>query len=83
IYKAFENLQNVPWKDEVNFDLFCKYVLPYRFSTELLVDGWRDSLFNAYFPLVKEAKTTKEAFEIVHETIWKQLLRAARIFPTL
>lgn len=83
IDKAFETWQSVPWKDEVNFDLFCQYVLPYRFSTELLVDGWRDSLYNAYFPLVKEAKTTKEAFEIVHDTIWKRLLSSSSHFPYL
>lgn len=81
IDKAFEIWQSVPWKGEVSSDLFCKYVLPYRFSTELLVDGWRDSLFNAYFPLVKEAKTTKEAFEIVHDTIWKRLLSSSSHFP--
>ena len=81
IDKAFETWQSVPWKEDVNFELFCRYVLPYRFSTELLLEGWRDSLYNAYFPLVKDAKTTKEAFEIVHDTVWKRLLSSSSHFP--
>lgn len=78
---AFKAWQESPWKSEVSFDIFCRYVLPYRFETELLVDGWRDSLYNEYHPLVKEVKTVKEAYEVIHDTVWKRLLSSSSKFP--
>lgn len=78
---AFKVWQEAPWKNEVSFDIFCRHVLPYRFETELLVDGWRDSLYNEYHPLVKEVKTVKEAYEIIHDTVWKRLLSSSSKFP--
>lgn len=81
IDKAFQVWETSPWKGEIDFNTFCKYILPYRFQTELLTEGWRDSLYNMYFPLVKNAQTLKQAFEIVHDTIWKRLLSSSSHFP--
>lgn len=81
IDRAFKVWQEAPWKSEVSFDIFCRYVLPYRFETELLVDGWRDSLYNEYHPLVKEVKNVKEAYEVIHDTVWKRLLSSSSKFP--
>lgn len=80
IDKAFKVWQESPWKSEVNFDIFCRYILPYRFETELLVDGWRDTLYNEYHPLVKGVKTVKEAYEVIHDTVWKRLLSSRLTF---
>lgn len=44
---------------EIDFGLFCRYVLPYRFESELLAYGWRDSLYQEYHTLVKDARTVK------------------------
>ena len=81
IDKAFKVWQESPWKSEGNFDIFCRYILPYRFETELLVDGWRDTLYNEYHPLVKGVKTVKEAYEVIHDTVWKRLLSSSSHFP--
>ena len=78
---AFRVWQNAPWKEEVDFDLFCNYVLPYRFESELLAAGWRDTLYKEYHAVVKDAKTVKEAFEAVHDTVWKRLLSSSSHFP--
>lgn len=78
---AFRVWQNVPWKDEVDFDLFCNYVLPYRFESELLAAGWRDTLYKEYHAVVKDTKTVKEAFEAVHDTVWKRLRSSSLRFP--
>ena len=78
---AFRVWQNAPWKDEVDFGLFCNYVLPYRFESELLAAGWRDTLYKEYHAVVKDAKTVKEAFEAVHDTVWKRLLSSSSHFP--
>lgn len=78
---AFRVWDEAPWREEIDFGLFCRYVLPYRFETELLAYGWRDSLYRKYHPLVKDARTVKEAFEIVHDTVWKRLLSSSSHFP--
>lgn len=69
IDRAFETWENSPWKDEVDFNQFKMYILPYRVSGELLRPGWRDSLINAYGLLVKDCKSAVEAFEIIRKTV--------------
>lgn len=60
IEKAFTTWQTSAWKSEVDFDTFCQYVLPYRFQNEVLpAIGWRDSLYNEYYPLVAGEKDIK------------------------
>lgn len=78
---AFRVWREVPWRKEIDFELFCRYVLPYRFETELLVSGWRDSLYQEYYPLVKDAQTVKEAFEIIYDTVGKRLSSSSSHFP--
>ena len=31
---AFKAFEEQPWKDEVSFDDFCEYILPYRVGDE-------------------------------------------------
>lgn len=81
IDKAFRVWREAPWREEINFDLFCRYVLPYRFETELLAYGWRDSLYQEYHPLVKDAHTVKEAFEIVYDAVSRRLRSNSSHFP--
>lgn len=83
IEHAFRAWRKSPWKEEIDFKLFLNYVLPYRFENELLVDGVRDSLYNRYFPLVSKAKSMKEAYEILHDTIWKFMPSSSSKFPYL
>lgn len=78
---AFKAWREAPWREEIDFDLFCHYVLPYRFETELLAYGWRDSLYREYHPLVKEARTMKEAFEILYGTVSRRLRSNSSHFP--
>lgn len=59
---AFDAWQTAPWRDEVDFDLFCRYVLPYRVSSEQLVTHWRDSLRREYAPFVEGATDIRDAF---------------------
>ena len=43
IDRSFENLNLYPWLEDIPFDLFLEYILPYRFANERL-DLWIDSL---------------------------------------
>lgn len=36
---AFRAWNNAPWQEEVSFDDFCNYILPYRMNDEALVMG--------------------------------------------
>lgn len=78
---AFKAWKEVPWRQEISFDDFCQYVLPYRFDKELLADGWRDSLFNRYYPYVKNVSSAKEAFEIIYEVAASQFFSSSSEFP--
>ncbi|WP_455966668.1 hypothetical protein [Bacteroides fluxus] len=72
-----------PWKAEVDFEAFCQYILPYRFQDEILSKYWRDSLYQAYHPLIANTKNVKEAFAIIHDTIMHQMGRGGFSFPYL
>lgn len=43
IDRSFENLNSYSWLEDIPFDLFLKYILPYRFANER-PDLWIDSL---------------------------------------
>lgn len=67
--KALETWNNSKWKADVSFDDFCKYILPYRVKTEIVKDGWRDTLYSRYSHLIENVYDLTEAFKIVHDTI--------------
>lgn len=69
IDRAFKAWEESPWHDEVNFDRFKRFVLPYRADKELLRIGWRDSIICTYAPIVAGAKTAKEAFEYLRKAV--------------
>ena len=69
--RALEVWRDSPWKEGVSFEMFCKYILPYRCTTEIVKDGWRDTLYNRYHPLIENVVSMKRAFEIIHDTIQK------------
>ena len=71
VEKALEVWRKSPWKDEISFDMFCKYILPYRSMIEIVKDGWRDTLYNEYHHLIAGETDVKKAFEIIHDTIQK------------
>lgn len=74
IEKAFAAWQASAWKSEVDWETFCHYILPYRFQDEVLPSvGWRDSLYNEYYPLIAGVKEMKQAFAIIQAKVWKQV----------
>lgn len=83
IDKAVDVWKASPWKSEVDFEAFCQYILPYRFQNEMLAKYWRDSLYQAYHPLIANTKNIREAFAIIHDTIMRQMGRGGFSFPYL
>lgn len=81
IDKAFDVWYSSSWKNEIDFNAFCQYILPYRFQCELLAEGWRDSLYNEYYPLIADTKDIKDAFSIIYKTVLHQMGRGKMSFP--
>lgn len=78
---AFEIWQRSKWKDQVDFEGFCNYLLPYRCHDELLNEGWRDTLYREYYPVVADVADMLEAFGLICDTVNKQLLSGSNAFP--
>ena len=53
IDRAFQVWKSAPWYKEVSFEMFCRYILPYRVSDEQLVEHWRDSLIQSYVGYIR------------------------------
>lgn len=51
IDEAFTMWQQ-PWNKDVSFNMFCKYVLPYRITTEPVTE-WRKKYFDTYYERFK------------------------------
>lgn len=78
IDQAFRAWEKAPWYKEVDFQSFCRYILPYRISDEQLSDDihWRDSLAQRYGKCIQEETDMKRAFTSLLEMFdatWKSL----------
>ncbi len=84
VEEAFGVWQEVSWRNEVTFDTFCRFVLPYRVLTENLSSNWRSVLFDEYKSFISPDMTLKEAFLAIHEAIYKRIQKTKAIdFPYL
>lgn len=75
---AFESWNNSVWRDEIDFDSFCRYVLPYRVNDEPL-SAWRDTLRNEYGHLIVGIEDPIKAFAKVYSTIVKKFNKTSNI----
>ncbi|MCC8088612.1 MAG: transglutaminase-like domain-containing protein [Rikenellaceae bacterium] len=65
---SFELWEKCLWKDDISFDLFIKYILPYSICSEP-VFSWRKELNDYYTPLIAGITDPKEAFDKVYVNI--------------
>ena len=71
IEQAFDVWEKTPWKKDVDFNMFCHYILPYRAKDEHLCRDWRKILYSRYYPIIKDVQDVKEAFVLVRDTLLK------------
>ena len=83
IERAFQAWEQAPWHDEVDFDRFCRYVLPYRFTNEMLADGWREYLARKYYPLIAGETDVRRAFAIIYHAFGRRSSDVAECHYTL
>ena len=68
INSAFDSWECSRWRDDIGFEDFCEYILPYRVIDEPL-SSWRDSLRNEYKHLLIGMENPLEAFVRVSEFV--------------
>ncbi|MCC8087728.1 MAG: transglutaminase-like domain-containing protein [Rikenellaceae bacterium] len=71
IDEAFTVWNSVKWKNEIDFDIFCKYILPYKVANEPIVE-WRSSLREEYLPSIDTIADLDTAFEIIYKEVMGQ-----------
>lgn len=81
IDKATECWKKSKWKKDISFDTFCRYILPYRVLHEQLSEGWRDTLYNEYYPLIEGVNDMKQAFWSVHKAVSERFKRTPYDMP--
>lgn len=85
IEQAFQAWQESAWREEVSFDAFCQYILPYRAKDEMLPSaaGWRDSLRREYYPLIAGEKDMRKAFVRLRDRVWEQVGSGSTDVPNI
>jgi len=56
------NVNKYEWNNQLNFNEFCEYILPYRGSSEPL-ENWRESLFKKYSWVLDSIKDKSDPVE--------------------
>lgn len=78
---AFYAWEGSPWKQEVDFEAFCRYILPYRVNDEHIGKEWRDSLSAQYAPLLEGITDLRRAFAIVKDSVFKTVVLSNKYCP--
>ena len=71
---AFAAWEQAAWRDEITFDLFCRYILPYRVNDEHIGEVWRQALRKQYGTLIEGIADLRRAFAIVKDSVFKAVV---------
>lgn len=71
---AFEAWDRAAWRDEISFDQFCRYILPYRSNDEHVGREWRKILQRQYGPLIAGVTDMRRAFAIIQDSVFKAVV---------
>lgn len=71
---AFDSWEKAPWKDEITFAQFCKYILPYRINDEHIGSEWRIALRRQYGSLIQGTTDMRRAFAIIKDSVYKNIV---------
>lgn len=62
----------VPWRTQINEDLFLRYILPYWGVNEAR-DPWRKFFYTKFMSTVKNCRTPSDAVKKLNDTVFKEL----------
>ena len=80
IDESFSTWQDVSWSKEIDFEHYCKYILPYKVGVEPIVN-WRSILKNKYSHLTKGIESQGEAYKVVFEYLENQFKGGSVNYP--
>ena len=69
IDEMFEAWHSYPWCKNIDFDLFCRYILPYRIYDERIGQCWPHEFRKKYSYLVKDISDIRVAFAKIYNAI--------------
>lgn len=78
---AIETWQASPWKEDISFDVFCRYILPYKVSDEYITSDWRKALRTRYSQCIENVTDLKEAFVILRKEVLGRIRNSISYTP--
>lgn len=78
---AFDAWENVPWKDDIDFDTFCRYILPYRCSNEHIGGNWRMAMREAYLHIISDETDLLRAFVKIKKAVYNDVVLSNAYCP--
>jgi transglutaminase-like putative cysteine protease len=63
---AHQAVKEMPWGNQISYELFRYFLLPHRVSQEPFENGWRARFLNELSPRVKNLSMTEAALEVNH-----------------
>jgi hypothetical protein len=70
-----------PWKKDVPFDNFCRYILPYKVLDEYVIDCWRNQLRDLYKDVVAGQTDIKKAFVALRKAVLDKVKNSVTYTP--
>ena len=80
IDQAFEAWESAPWFEQVDFETFCQYILPYRVTDEAPTE-WRNMLREKYLPLLDGITDPVEAYGKIYIEIFTSFIKWDLDYP--
>lgn len=81
IDEAFNAWTSAYWYPDVDFHSFCKYILPYRCSSEHIGGNWRSYLYKKYHDLIKNETDIRKAFAIIKKAVFDDVILSNSYCP--
>ena len=74
---AFKTWKTYPWTQNVSFDDFCEYVLPYHLQFEP-IEFWRPGFNNRFYPICFQSSDVLD-LKKVYSTVQLNMYKTARV----
>ncbi|MFV0588252.1 hypothetical protein [Bacteroides reticulotermitis] len=81
IESAFRVWELSPWREKVDYNTFCHYILPYRLADEPLSISWRDSLNLHFSPIIEKETDMQRAFVLISKYVNKKMSQSSVACP--
>lgn len=81
IEQSFQAWRNAPWYNDVCFEDFCHYILPYRVSDEMINCKGRNVLASKYAGLIQGETDIVKAFTTICTTMFQRIRQTEPLCP--